>query len=180
MSAFRGVGGRGDPAATFRCQDCVMRMLAATLLPVAQGLALGMLGLAPPAPAAVPAGVILPEGITVQADLLEHEAEPGKREGLAWRGQVRASDGRLQLRAEQMRYEPAQSRFLGPRLQVEVLAANAAAAAPATLALSCDAGGALVGGDAASPTTLAGWRFACIDGDVAATPPASATRGPRG
>lgn len=153
----------------------VPAVLAAPALAVAL-----LLGVASTAQAAVPAGVILPDGITVQADRLEHAAEPGKREELAWRGQVRASDGRLQVRAEQLRYDPAHSRFLGPRLQVEVLAADDAAAAPATLALSCDAGGALVGGDASSPTTLAGWRFACIDGDVAAMPPASATRGPRG
>lgn len=154
-------------------------VLAAPARTSALALAL-LLGAACPAQAAVPAGVILPEGITVEADLLEHEAEPGKREELAWRGQVRASDGRLQVRADQLRYDPTQARFLGPQLQVQVMAADDAAAAPATLALSCDADGALVGGEAASPTTLAGWRFDCVDGDVAATPPASAPRGPRG
>lgn len=153
----------------------VPAVLAAPALAVAL-----LLGVASTAQAAVPAGVILPEGITVEADLLEHEAEPGKREDLAWRGHVRASDGRLQVRAEQLRYDPRQSRFLGPRMQVQRLSADDDAAAPATLALSCDAGGALLGGDASAPTMLAGWRFACIDGEVAATPPASSTRGPRG
>jgi len=155
----------------------VPAVLAAPALAIAL-----LLGAASTGQAAVPVGVILPEGITVQADLLEHAAEPGKREELAWRGQVRASDGRLQVRAEQLRYDPMQARFLGPQLQVQVLAADGATAAPAPLALSCDANGALVGGAATSPTTLAGWRFDCVDGDVAATPPASAsaTRGPRG
>ena len=122
--------------------------------------------------ATTPGGqVILPEGVRVESDLLRHDASGG--EPIAWQGRVRVDDGRVRLLADALRFDPAQARFIGRRIEAQ---ASDGLGEHARVALSCDHHGALVaeGATGPAPAGLGAWRFTCVDGEVAASRPADA------
>ncbi len=124
------------------------------------------------APATAPAGhAALPDGVRVEADLLQHDATASAP--LAWQGRVRVEGGSARLLADALRFDPVGARFLGARIEVQPLPPEAAAGA---ITLACDGRGGLVadGDGAPAPDALGDWRFRCVDGEVAASLAAAA------